>query len=523
MHDENGPIKFRLNDGELELYSDIENSFTDIANVIYIDQPYGVGYSYSDSDVTNGKQVGQVMLTFMQKFYEIYPEQKKLDLIIAGNSYAGHFMPSAVNEILDFNKDASADDKIPMYGLLVEDGYVDPITQRLSIKQLALGTGLLTLDLVKEYEALENKCEQSIFLDPENAFSKCKAMNSLLSDTDGNWEIMDVRDKAGAFSVLNLVDDYFEDETVQKQMNVGDSGNISFSHFNGTVYNNMKFDGLVDDVPLYERIVDSGVKTIVFSGTFDGLDGVYGTQLWVQELGITKNFDQASQKSVYHYPKAGENDIQIGGTYKTFERNVSGITQKLSYVTVYNAGHVLGITQFPVSKSLLSDMISEGKARCHKEDNNCETEGNVCMRMNHCNNAGQCVNSRCKCNDGIYGADCSINPTPLRYESLLKHGNYKNISLFPREWTYFSIPALAPSLLLEFQSQNAQEIYIYQNEGSAPTRSEFSAFKKGVEFTFAIDSSDSEIILAVHNPSKSKMTSLLFSTRPASQSTATSR
>lgn len=516
MNDENGPIKFRMSDGNFELYSDIENSFSDIANVIYIDQPFGVGYSYSDYDISTGKEVGAVVLTFLQKFYEIYPEQKELDLVIAGNSYAGHFMPNAVNAILDHNEKVEEDLKIPIYGLLVEDGLVDPITQRLAIKQLALGSGLLTLDLVREYEALENRCEQSVYLDPDAAFTNCKEMNSLLYETDGGWEIMDVRTKAGEFYIGDYMDDYFNQDSVKQQLNIGGNRDkVSYSHFNGTVYTNMRYDGLVDTVPLYEKIVNSGVNTIIYTGNFDGLDGVYGTQLWVQQLGITQNFDDASQKSVYYYQSEGEE--KVGGTYKTFERQESGITQKLSYTTVYNAGHVLGITQFPVSKSLLFDLITDGQTRCNKQDGQCATEGNVCGKMENCYNQGECQNSRCKCYEGYFGADCSISPTPLNgsLASSLKEPSV--ISLFPREWSYYSLPkGLEGEYSIRVESGDNQEVHLYHKVGEAPYRSDFDGHKKGSTVTYIIDGlkefqKEESIIVAIHNPSKSEVVTVSFS------------
>ena len=185
---------------------------------------------------------------------------------------------------------------------------------------------------------------------------------------------MDIRHPSGQSwdgSFGETIDDYFNDPIVKQQMNVADKGDkVIYSGFNNTVYKNMRFDGIVDDVPLYEKIVNSGIKTIVYTGSFDGLDGVLGTQLWVNQLSIA-SLENSQPKSVYHYVPRDTNHTVIGGTYRNYEKKVGNITTSLSYVTVYNAGHVLGITQFPVSKALLIDLMTDGQPQCHHPDGKC--------------------------------------------------------------------------------------------------------------------------------------------------------
>lgn len=359
--DENGPLQFRVKDDKsVEVYSRIEESFAGVANVIYVDQPLGVGYSSSDKNVTKGKEVGETMLQFMLEFYELYPELHDQKLVIAGNSYAGHFIPNVVKEFLSYNKESN--NQIPLDTMIVEDGYVDPITQRLSIKELVIGTGLLTLDYLSDYELLEQKCEQAFYLSPDTAFSDCKAMNSMLSKTDGNWGIMDVRYPAGYnFLPGDVVNNYFSTKEVQRQLHtITSESTIPFSSFNTTVYKNMRFDALIDNTADYNDIVNSGINTLIYTASLDGLDGALGTQLWLQNLEITQNEDFEGIQSVYHY-NGTDSELHVGGTFKVYQDKDGN---RMSYSTVYNAGHVLGNTQLPVSRALLEDMILQGQPKC---------------------------------------------------------------------------------------------------------------------------------------------------------------
>ena len=65
-------------------------SWLDIANVVYLEQPAGVGFSYSNS--SSGYQTGDEKsaidnYVFVQKFLDAYPEYVGRETWLAGESY----------------------------------------------------------------------------------------------------------------------------------------------------------------------------------------------------------------------------------------------------------------------------------------------------------------------------------------------------------------------------------------------------------------------------------------------------
>ena len=63
------------------------NSF---ANLLFIDQPAGTGFSYVTNPlgyVTNERTIGTELWTMLQEFYSLYPKYANLDLYIVGESY----------------------------------------------------------------------------------------------------------------------------------------------------------------------------------------------------------------------------------------------------------------------------------------------------------------------------------------------------------------------------------------------------------------------------------------------------
>lgn len=78
-----------------------------MANVVFLESPAGVGFSYSNrtSDyVTGDKQTALDSYTFLVNWLERFPEYKTRDFFITGESYAGHYVPQLADLILQNNK-----------------------------------------------------------------------------------------------------------------------------------------------------------------------------------------------------------------------------------------------------------------------------------------------------------------------------------------------------------------------------------------------------------------------------------
>lgn len=60
-------------DGRLEV---VDGSWDEFANLLFVDQPVGTGYSYvsTDSYVHELGDAAAQMVTFLEKFFEIFPE-----------------------------------------------------------------------------------------------------------------------------------------------------------------------------------------------------------------------------------------------------------------------------------------------------------------------------------------------------------------------------------------------------------------------------------------------------------------
>lgn len=191
---ENGPLKI-IDDAKtvMKVRSLTHQAWTEVANVLFLDQPVGTGYSYGDMPITKMEEVQQHALTFLLKFYEIHPEMVDRNFYITGESYGGKFEPAIATAIIDYNKNTDAKFKIPLKGVMIGNGYVDPVTQRLAIRHMSLGLGSIQFDSLPELDTLERRCQRANGRKEFDAANTCVAISNFVGIMDGGMDMYDKR------------------------------------------------------------------------------------------------------------------------------------------------------------------------------------------------------------------------------------------------------------------------------------------------------------------------------------------
>lgn len=138
-----GPI--RVAEGKPKLASYPWNMF---GHYLFIDQPLNVGFSYygerhGEKQVSDTTQAVKHLLNFLSNFYRTWPNLQESPLYITGESFAGHFIPVLAKEILQ-NATFRAESKINLKGLIVGDGFTDPINQINYFDSLLYSAGIIS-------------------------------------------------------------------------------------------------------------------------------------------------------------------------------------------------------------------------------------------------------------------------------------------------------------------------------------------------------------------------------------------
>jgi len=101
-------------------------SWNNKANLLFIDQPIGTGYSKGSifNIPTNEKKVRVHFGIFLRKFFHKYPEFKNRKFYITGESYAGHYIPFIADYITQDN--SFKEEGINLTGVAIGNGWVMP-------------------------------------------------------------------------------------------------------------------------------------------------------------------------------------------------------------------------------------------------------------------------------------------------------------------------------------------------------------------------------------------------------------
>ncbi|KAI8548710.1 hypothetical protein RHMOL_Rhmol07G0295200 [Rhododendron molle] len=131
--EELGP--FRVNSDGKTLFRN-EYAWNDVANVIFLESPAGVGFSYSNtsSDYTTvgDKRTAEDSYTFLVNWLERFPQYKSRDFYIAGESYSGHYVPQLAYTILSKNK-ITNQTVINLKGIAIGNAWIDDNTSNQGI------------------------------------------------------------------------------------------------------------------------------------------------------------------------------------------------------------------------------------------------------------------------------------------------------------------------------------------------------------------------------------------------------
>ncbi|KAJ8900275.1 hypothetical protein K2173_024915 [Erythroxylum novogranatense] len=137
---------FRVHSDGKTLYKN-RFSWNYAANVLFLESPAGVGFSYSNttSDYkTNGdRRTAEDNYVFLKNWLERFPEYKGREFYVAGESYAGHYVPQLAHTILYHNKKANKT-IINLKGILIGNAVINDETDTIGMYDYARTHALIS-------------------------------------------------------------------------------------------------------------------------------------------------------------------------------------------------------------------------------------------------------------------------------------------------------------------------------------------------------------------------------------------
>jgi carboxypeptidase C (cathepsin A) len=333
-----------------------EYAWNRISNMVFIESPAGVGFSYSDDkdDYTTGdQQVAIDNYNLIQAFLTRFPEYRTNDLYISSESYGGHYMPTLAKQIVDSNQISS---NIPLNfkGFAVGNPYTDPYSGTPAMIDTYWGHQLIPAPTYSKYTKMCKKSDN-----PNTA--ACAALAIQMSNGVGNlnpyaldypvctssniggntqqlWQLNHQLKLAGvdpksvgvrsteAYQPCeeDYASTYLNQAAVKAALHV--KGTIQWDMCSNKLRYNTTDSSSVSTAPIYNYLIDGGFKLniLVYSGDDDAICGTIGTQSWIWDLGYEVS-GRSWQTYAYNQQVAG---------YFTAWKNT-----KLGFLTIHGAGH----------------------------------------------------------------------------------------------------------------------------------------------------------------------------------------
>ncbi|CAA2968142.1 Serine carboxypeptidase 1 [Olea europaea subsp. europaea] len=129
-------------------------SWSKVSNIIYLDSPTGVGFSYSTNTSiykTGDLQTASDAHSFLLKWFEQYPEFVTNEFYISGESYAGIYIPTLASNIEKGIK-SGVKPIINFKGYMIGNGLCDNTFDGNALIPFSHGMGLISDHLFKEAE-----------------------------------------------------------------------------------------------------------------------------------------------------------------------------------------------------------------------------------------------------------------------------------------------------------------------------------------------------------------------------------
>ncbi|EEY68296.1 serine protease family S10, putative [Phytophthora infestans T30-4] len=310
---ENGPCSF---DDETDTISLNPYAWTGLANVVYLDQPKGTGYSNGERGITRPWSLDGAaddIHEFLHQFYQQHPELRVSDFYIFGESFAGHYVPDLALRLID-------DSSLPtLKGIAIGNGvvsttaWVESVIPFFKVNEYGydfLGSNEIILG--RNAYDIRRECHQDDALQLCYRFSRLQAFvntpaaSSYFGEAPHEWKLC----SSGALQQLAEMDQLEESES-----------NVA-------------------------RALERGVRVLVYGGDADTVVNWMSQDLWTRAL---------SWKHQAQFSSAAFNEQKYNGRSIGRVRSSHG----LSFMKVYNAGHMVPHDQPAIAYEMVRSFLHD--------------------------------------------------------------------------------------------------------------------------------------------------------------------
>ncbi|CAI5730278.1 unnamed protein product [Hyaloperonospora brassicae] len=340
-------------------------SWTTVSNVVWLDQPTAVGFTYGDArdGDDSEERVGANILSFLEGFVARHPELAGRPLYITGESYGGHYVPAAAHYVWQHHKRRAADARLNLQGIAIGNGMTHAAIQLPHYVDMAeanaYGIQLVDAAQLALMKADAPECGARLAQCPHNrsacvddlAFCADRLLAPLLTAQRNPYDIrrpctrMD--DPTQCYD-LSAVAAYLDAPNVRAALGVDAAHAGAWQECNMAV--NAAFARTADLARPFNGVVadllDDGLRVLIYAGDADLVCNWSGNEAWTLALDWSgADGFKAAPETVYTTA-----DGTRAGVSRSF-RN------QLTFVRVFNSGHMVPHDQPAVALDMLRKFL----------------------------------------------------------------------------------------------------------------------------------------------------------------------
>ncbi|KIK51960.1 hypothetical protein GYMLUDRAFT_50249 [Collybiopsis luxurians FD-317 M1] len=325
------------------------------ANIFFIDQPIGVGFSYAEygETVSTTEEAAKDIAAFVSIFFENFHKFKGRAFHMAGESYAGRYLPLFASAVYDQNAYLvkAGITPINLKSVLIGNGFTDWETMTLSYYDMActpasvapildISTCVAMKNIIPRCQkmARESCIDQFDTIGCGAAASFCNGMllgpfwDTGMNPYDISKPCNGSVETTLCYPVTATIADFLSRKSIRKKLGVDAAVAVNFSSCNDDV--STAFTGTLDILhssKLYVAgLLERGVKVLIYVGSYDWICNWVGNERWTLALEWSGQEEFASQK-LREWTVAG---VKAGVTR-------SAKNGLFTFATVEGAGHMV--------------------------------------------------------------------------------------------------------------------------------------------------------------------------------------
>jgi len=326
------------------------------ANMLFVDQPVGVGFSYADNDdayCSDEDCVGEDMYEFLNAFVTALQQFSTQDVFVTGESYAGHYVPAVSWAV--YQKVKSGESSINLKGFAIGNGLVNPAVQYAGYRPYALDNKLITQTQYDGLKFYENECIARLKKGDADEYTQymCNHIVDTILQDAGNINVYDIRKQCTYqplcynFTAANYL---LTTQSVTDSLGVSDKA-AAWESCNMDVHKAFMTDWWSNlEVNIPKMVDEGGLRVLVYSGDQDYIVNWYGGRDWVSNMTWSgqQTYNSMDWQTWITDSEAGE--------FKTATSRTTGAS--VTFLRVFAAGHMVPMDQPENSYQMLKNFMS---------------------------------------------------------------------------------------------------------------------------------------------------------------------